>query len=353
MSNVKKVKAPKAPKVKKPGFFAWLKAAWNDNSITDPLVCKRTLQGIIFKVFGITLILGMCFAILYPILKLFPMVLSDVEDLGNPDVVWVPINYSIISFQAAIRLVFGNFSTMFLSLLYAAVTAFIQVVICAMAGYTIGRIKIPFKGLIFGLVVFQFVVPPQSLLISQYLNFKNFDILGIFQLTTGDTIDLINNPVTLYMLSLLGQGLKQSLFIYIFSSFFQGLPKELEEAALIDGCGFYKTYLKIALPNAVPSIMVVAVLSFIWNYGDTYYTGYFHPEGPYLAMKLNQQFAATNANTVVDAVSKWYDKPAASSFTYDAVKQAAVLIYLIPLLVIYFIVQKKLVENFAASGIVG
>ena len=346
-------KKVKAPKQKKPGLIAWFKNAWNDNSITDPLVCKRTLQSIVIKLFGITVILGMCFSILYPILKLFPMIFCDVEDLGNPDVVWVPIQYSLVSFKAAIKLVFGNFIIMFQSLLYAAVIAVIQVIICAMAGYTLGRVKIPFRGLIFGLVIFTFVVPPQSLLISQYLNFKNFDILGIFKLTTGDTIDLINNPITLYMLSLFGQGLKQSLFIYIFQSFFKGLPKELEEAALIDGCGFYKTYIKIALPNAVPSIMVVAVLSFIWNYGDTYYTGYFHPEGPYLAMKLSQTFAATNSNNVVDAVSKWYDKPAASSFTYDAVKQAAVLIYLIPLLIIYFIVQKRLVENFAASGIVG
>ncbi len=343
----------KQPKVKKQSFFAWVKEKWNDNSITDPLVCKRTLQSILIKVFGITLILGMCFSILYPILKLFPMVFCDVEDLGNPDVVWIPITYSIISFKAAIRMVFGNFLIMLQSLLYAAAIAFIQVVICAMAGYTIGRIKIPFKSFIFFLVIFTFVVPPQSLLISQYLTFKNFDILGLFTLTTGGTIDLINNPATLYILSFFGQGLKQSLFIYIFSSFFKGLPKELEEAALIDGCGFYKTYLKIALPNAVPSIMVVAVLSFIWNYGDTYYTGYFHPEGPYLAMKINQQFAATNSQTIVDSVATWYEVPAASTFTYDAVKQAAILLYLIPLLVIYFIVQKRLVENFAASGIVG
>ena len=168
----------KAAKAAKPNFFQWLKAAWNDNSITDPLVCKRTLQSIIFKFFGITVILGMCFSILYPILKLFPMIFCDVEDLGNPDVVWIPITYSLVSFKAAIRLVFGNFVIMFQSLLYAAVIAFIQVVICAMAGYTIGRIKIPFKGLIFGLVIFTFIVPPQSLLISQYLNFKNFDILG-------------------------------------------------------------------------------------------------------------------------------------------------------------------------------
>lgn len=349
----KKTQSMHPANAKKPGIFAWLKAAWNDNSITDPLVCKRTLQSLVVGIFGVTVILGMCFSILYPILKLFPMVLGDVEDLGNPDVVWIPLSYSLISFKAAIRLVFGNFLIMFQSLGYAAIIAFIQVIICAMAGYTIGRVKIPFKGLIFGLVIFTFIVPRQSLLISQYLNFKNFDILGIFKLTTGDTVDLINNPITLYMLSFFGMGLKQSLFIYIFSSFFKGLPKELEEAALIDGCGFYKTYIKIALPNAVPSIMVVAVLSFIWNYGDTYYTGYFHPDGPYLAMKLSQTFAATNSNNVVDAVSRWYDKPAASSFTYDAVKQAAILLYLIPLLIIYFIVQKRLVENFAASGIVG
>ena len=61
----KKTKAPKAPKAKKTGLFTWLKNAWNDNSITDPLVCKRTLQSIVFKFFGITVILGMCFAILY------------------------------------------------------------------------------------------------------------------------------------------------------------------------------------------------------------------------------------------------------------------------------------------------
>lgn len=345
-----KVKKAKKNKV---GFLGWVKEKWNDNSIADPLVAKRTAQGFIVKLFAITLILGMCFSILYPILKLFPMIFCDVEDLGNPDVVWVPIHYSIVSFKAAIRLVFGNFLTMFQSLLYAAVIAVIQVFICAMAGYTIGRVKIPFKNLVFFLVIFTFVVPPQSLLISQYLRFKNFDIFGIFKFFTGDTIDLINNPITLYMLSFFGQGLKQSLFIYIFSSFFQGLPKELEEAALIDGCGFYKTYFRIALPNALPSIMVVAVLSFIWNYGDTYYTGYFHPEGPYLAMKLNQTFAATNSNNIVSAVQTWYDAPAASSFAYDAVKQAAVLIYLIPLLIIYFIIQKRLVENFAAAGIVG
>ncbi|MDO4563079.1 MAG: carbohydrate ABC transporter permease [Clostridia bacterium] len=334
-------------------FLSAVKEKWNDNSIADPLYFKRSLQSVLFKIFAASLILGMCFSILYPLIKLFPMVFGNIEELGNPDVVWVPINYSLISFQAAIRLCYGKFVIVLQSLLYAAVTAGIQVMICAMAGYVLGRIKIPFRNLLFALVIFTFVVPPQSLLISQYLRFKQFDILGIFQLFTGGTVDLINNPATLYLLSLFGFGLKQSLFIFIFRQFFMGLPAELEEAALIDGCGFYKTYFKIALPNAVPSIMTVSILSFVWNYGDTYYTGYFHPEGPYIAMKLSQTFAATNSNNVITAVQTWYDAPAASSFAFDAVKQAAVLIYLVPLLIVYFLVQKKLVENFERSGIVG
>ncbi len=333
------------------GIGGWFKEKWNDHSITDPLHRTRYFQGLIVKIFAASLIIGMCFTILYPIIKLFPMVFNDVEELGNPDIVWVPKTFSIVSFKAAIRLVYGNFSVMLLSLLYAASIAVIQVFVSAMAGYVLGRIKVPGGTLIFFLVIVTFVVPQQSLLISQYLRFKNFDVLGLFTLFTGGTVDLINKPATLYLLALFGFGLKQSMFVYMFRQFFIDLPKELEEAALIDGCGFYKTYFKIALPNAVPTIMTVAILSFVWNYGDTYYTGYFYPDGPFVAVKLSQRFAQTQSDTIVTAVQTWFDAPAASSFAFDAVRQAAVLIFLIPLLIVYFCVQKKLVENMAQSGL--
>ena len=340
-------------KVKGPGLGGWLKEKWNDNSITDPLHRTRYIQNLIFKIFAVSLIIGMCFTILYPIIKLFPMVLNDVEDLGNPDIVWVPKTFSLVSFKAAIRLVYGNFAIIGWSLLYAAVTAVIQVFISAMAGYVLGRIKVPGGTIIFFLIIVTFVVPNQALLISQYLRFKNFDILGIFTALTGGPIDLINKPITPFLLSLFGFGLKQSMFIYLFRQFFIGLPKELEEAALIDGCGFYKTYFRIALPNATPTIMTVAILSFVWNYGDTYYTGYFYPDGPFAAVKLTQRFAESQSDTIVSAVQNWYNKPAASSFAFDAVKMAAVLIFLVPLLIVYFCVQKSLVENMEQSGLVG
>lgn len=314
---------------------------------------KETTKKILFWYAFISLIIGLGFAILYPLIKLIPTVLNSFEDLGNPDVVWIPKEFSFVSFEAAVRLVFGNGMPMVHSILYAVVIAIIQIFVCAIAGYSLGRVNFWGKNVVMFLVILSFVVPPQSLLISQYLSFKDFDILGIITAITGSSVDLINKPITLYLLAIFGFGVKQSMFVFVFRQFFRGLPKELEEASLIDGCGFYQTYFRICLPNAIPAIMTVGILSFVWNYGDTYYTGFFHPDGPYLSIKLAQTFSSANVDNILFAIQTWYSVPTANVFAFDAVKQAAAFIYLLPLLIIYFAIQKRLVENFEQSGIVG
>ncbi len=314
---------------------------------------KLKAEKLIYWVFFYSLIIGLCFAILYPIFKLIPMVFNNLEDLGNPDIIWVPRQFSILSFKAAVRLVYKNGMPMVYSLGYALIIALIQVFMSAMAGYSLGRVDFRGRKIIFFLVILTFVVPSQSLLISQYLRFKNFDIFGLITLINGGTIDLINRQGILYILALLGFGVKQSLFIFIYKQFFEGLPNELEEAAFIDGCGFYKTYFRIALPNSIPATITVAILSFVWNYADTYYTGYFHPDGQYLSVILTNVFRPANMQTILRSLDVWYDVAAANALSFDAVKQAAGIIYMIPLLIIYFIIQKRMIENFERSGIVG
>ncbi|MEK3884749.1 carbohydrate ABC transporter permease [Paenibacillus sp. PL2-23] len=314
---------------------------------------KETMRKLVFGYFFYSLVIGLGFAILYPLIKLVPFVFNHLEDLGNPDVIWIPLELSVDSFRAASRLVFGNGIPMLQSVAYAAVIAMIQIFMCAVAGYSLGRVDFWGRSLVMFLVIVTFVVPPQSLLISQYLSFKHFDVFGLFSALGGGTIDLINQPYTLYVIALLGFGVKQSMFVFIFRQFFKGLPKELEEAAYIDGCGFYKTFFRIGLPNALPAIMTVGILAFVWNYGDTYYTGYFHPDGPYLSLKLMTTFAPANVNNILYAVRTWYDAPGATTFAFDAVKQAAALIFLLPLLILYFFAQKRIVENLEQSGIVG
>ena len=278
---------------------------------------------------------------------------SNVEDLGNPNVIWLPETFSIVSFKAAARMILPNgLLTMGQSLWYAVAVTFIQLFISAMTGYTMARVKYRFGGLLYLMVALSFLVPRQSLLLAQYIYFNHFDALGILRIF-GTEINLINKPATLYLMALLGFGVNQSLFILIFSQFFKNIPKELEEAALIDGCGFYKCYFRIMIPNAIPAICTVAMLAFVWNYGDTYYTRYFDPNGPYVASKLAQTFIDANRVTILTRVRSWYSAPLATDLAFDAIKQAGALIFLIPLLAVYLFAQRWLVENLENSGLVG
>lgn len=326
----------------------------NDPALALYLFKNRTKQNIV-RLFTMILIMGLCFTIIYPILSLVPVVFSSIDELGNPNVIWLPLKSSVISFRAAIRFTLPQGAlTMVKSVLYSAGIMALQVFFSAMTGYALARIEFPGRKIVFGMVILAFLLPRQSLLLAQYIYFTHFDVLGIMDLfTKAGEINLINNPIVLVLLAIFGFGVSQSLFIFLFSQFFKNIPKELEEAALIDGCGFYRTYFKIMVPNAVPIISTVAILSFVWNYGDTYYTNYFNPNGTYLSTILSSTFNSANKEYIMRAVQTWYEIPLVPDMAFDAVKQAAVLIYLIPLLIVYLVGQRKLVENMENAGITG
>ncbi len=269
--------------------------------------------------------------------------------------IWIPQEFSTVSFKMATRLVMPQgIMSMLKSVLYAAFIMVLQVFFSAMVGYSLARVKFWGRGVVFGMVILVFLLPRQSLLLAQYISFVHFDVLGIMDLfTAAGEINLINNPIVLVLLAVFGFGVNQSLFIFLFSQFFKNIPKELEEASLIDGCGFYKTYFRIMLPNAIPIISTVGILSFVWNYGDTYYTNYFNPNGEYMSTLLSSTFVSANKEFILNALTNWYDVPVTSDMAFDAVKQAGVLIFLIPLLIVYLIGQRRLVENMENSGLVG
>ena len=324
-------------------------------------LAKKQVSNFSFNLISIILILGLCFVILYPFLQLVPTVLSALEDLGNPNVIWIPEEWSTLSFTAAARMTMGEgVMTMAKSIGFALVLMVVQVFVSAMTGYTMARVKYKWLSpLMFMMVILVFLTPRQSLLLAQYIYFSNFDAMGVMRIlhniwpSIPDETILIGNPSALYIMAALGNGVNQSLMILIFSQFFKNIPKELEEAALIDGCGFYRTYFKIMVPNAIPAIVIVAILSFVWNYGDTYYTRYFDPDGAHLASKLATTFIDANKFILLDRVRAWYGVPVTTDMTFDTLKQAGVLIFLAPLVLLYLFAQRWLVENLENSGLVG
>ena len=172
---------------------------------------------------------------------------------------------------------------------------------------------------------------------------------------TGNAVNLLGKPIVLYILDFCGMGLKAGLYIYIFRQFFRGLPYSLEEAAYVDGSGFIRTLFTIALPNAMPGIITVTVLSFVWNWNDTFYTNRFVGTDTNLMVRLNKVSAAMD--NMLQAIGGQI--PESYYFDYtDPLYQASVLssaslLVILPLLVLYSFIQKRFVESASSSGLGG
>ena len=145
--------------------------------------------------------------------------------------------------------------------------------------------------------------------------------------------------------ALFANGLKSGLFIFVYRQFFRGVPKELEEAAYIDGCGSVKTFVKIIVPNAIPAFVTVLLLSLVWYYNDYYTIPLFLPKTEVLSTALSDMF--TNMTTVGGLYS------GVDSILIYPIWRAGIILYILPLLIIFLLFQKKFTESIARSGIVG
>lgn len=148
---------------------------------------------------------------------------------------------------------------------------------CSMAGYAIGRYHLKANKLLIVMAVLTFLVPMQTYIIPLFFRMKYFDFFGIGSLIglfTGNplTINLTNTEVPYYLLNALGSGLRSGIFILLFTQIFRGLPKELEDAARIDGAGEFRIFARIMVPNAASAFLVEVIMCVVWNWND-----YFSP----------------------------------------------------------------------------
>ena len=176
-----------------------------------------------------------------------------------------------------------------------------------------------------------------------YVTFRNFDPLGVVSLITGAPINLMGTTWPVYIMTALGCGLRSGLFIYIFNQFFRGLPREIEEAAFVDGAGTWYTYLRIMLVNAMPAVITVSVFSLVWQYNDTFYGRLFQISNNVL---LSKRIASLQVN--VKTLDKVMDPSIQQLYV-----SAGIVLLMLPMVILYLLLQKKFVESVERSGIVG
>ena len=293
----------------------------------------------------LVLIAGLSFVILYPIIQKISTAIKAKTDLYSPIVVWIPEHYSFENVMNAISIM-DYWKTLLNTFTLSATTTILTAISCALAGYAFARLKFKGSNLLFAGVILTIMVPPTTILIPMYLNLKDFSLMGLIPLITGKSVNLLNSYWPFILTSITANSLKAGLYIFIFRQFFRGIPREVEEAAYMDGAGVGQTFLRIMLPNAIPSIITVLLFSFVWQWNDSFFTT------TYLTSShvMSTQLSSLPYNL---AIFLGNDASAKDPFYLSMVQDTGILLAILPLIIMYLFVQRYFVESIERTGLVG
>lgn len=288
------------------------------------------------------ILLGVCYVILSPVIGIVVNSISSDRDAYNPMVYILPQFPTLERYKLVMERM-DYFPTMARDLLYTVSLMVLQIFVCSMVGYGFARFNFPLKKLLFGCVVVMIVIPSHTIMLPLYMTFKDFDPFGLCTLLTGHSLNLMGSTVPMYIMTIFGCGLRSGLYIYIFNQFFRGLPKEIEEAAFVDGAGVWYTYFRIMLVNAMPSVITVAVFSLVWQFNDTFFSKLFLiSEDVVISSKISSlQATIANQDQILDTTIQ------------ELYLDAGIVLVILPIVLIYILLQRYFIEGVERSGIVG
>lgn len=324
----------------------------NDGTIVNLSMRKKVAEKgakIVFSIFRALFLISVSYIILFPLIYMVSNAFKPNEQIIDPSVIWFPKSLTLDNFAiAATAMNYGK--SIFSTLKIGVISALIQVFTCATAAYGFARFKFRGREFMFALVILTIILPQQSILVPLYANFANLDIFyilaGLRRIFTGiPKINLINSYLTFYLPALLGVGVRSGFFIFIYRQFFKGLPKELEEAAWIDGAGPVKTFIRIVLPTAGVAVITVLIFSFIWYWNEYMLSSLFFDQNQPLAVALTQIRAGLRMTTGQFSNT--------SPSLIRNLLMAGSLIFIAPVLIMYLFVQKLFIQSIERVGIVG
>lgn len=219
-------------------------------------------------------------------------------------------------YEATTRWDYGKYA--FNSAFLATMSAILTVTTSSLVGFGFARIEAPGRGRLFGIVVALLMVPNIVYVIPQFVVYARLNLVGTWW------------PWVL-------GGLAASPFhIFLFRQFFMNFPKELEEAAEVDGCSLFRIYWQIFLPNAKAALAVSFILVWVWVWGD-WFTPliYLNNENTTLAVQLTRGYVDPSGNPLI------------------TLSMAGSVLYILPPIIMFFLGQKQILEGVVTSGLKG
>lgn len=270
------------------------------------------------------------FVYLYPFLFMIAKSFMSIEDLLDPKITWIPGGITLENYAEAINLL-KYFDAFVNTLITSVIPAIFQTVSCAVIAFGLSRFKMKLKPLWLILIVISFIIPTHVLTVPRYMLY--------------DTYGMVDTVLPAYIPALFGQGLKSSIFILVFFQGFNSMPMSIEEAADIDGCGKYKFFTAVALPNAKSPIVLTFLFSLVWYWNELeQFNLFFGSKITTLTMALDR-FSSTFYWT--------YTFNGSSEQFTSGLSMAGTALLLLPIVILFICLQKQFVTSIENSGITG
>ena len=278
---------------------------------------KRAVKAVIYHILVFAVGLGMIYPLIWMVMSSFKPTNTIFQTAGS----LIPETFTFENYINGWKgFAKVTFATFFKNSLFISVVATIGTVISsAIVAYGFARFKFKGKKLLFSAMLLSMMLPAQVLMIPQYLWYQKLNWVGSYM------------PLIVpYFFAI------QGFFVYLISNFISGIPRDLDEAAKIDGCSYVSIFTKIILPLIKPALVTAGIFSFMWRWDD------------FLSALL---YVNKSAKYPVSLALKLFCDPGSSS-DYGAMFAMASL-SILPSVLIFIFFQRYLVEGISTSGLKG
>jgi multiple sugar transport system permease protein len=264
-------------------------------------------------------VLALALCMIYPLVWMISSSFKPQDSIfGNNGLfssVWTLDNY--IDGWNALEYPFSTYMLNSLTICAGAIIG--NILSCSLAAYAFARLRFRFKPLWFALLQGTILLPHNVLIVPQYILFNN--------------LGWVNSYLPMIVPKFLATD---AFFVFLLTQFMRNIPTELDDAARIDGCGYFGFYWRMVLPLSIPALATTAIFTFIWTWGD-FFTQLIY---------LNDQ----ELYTVPIALRTFLDNTGASA--YGQLFSMS-LVSLLPVFIFFLIFQKLLIEGVATTGLKG
>jgi multiple sugar transport system permease protein len=276
----------------------------------------RRLGAIVSNVFIIALGVGM----LYPVAWLISASFKEGNEIFTNPGLW-PQRFTLQNYPQGWKGIgIVGFGTFFAnSFIISALCVLANAVFCSLTAYAFGRLRFQGRNLWFALMMVTLMLPSHVTTIPRYIIFRSFGWMDTFL------------PIVVPKLFA-----TDAFFIFLLVQFIRGIPKEMDESAVIDGCGKFGIYARIIMPLALPSLITTVLFTFLWTWDD-----FFNQ-----LLYLN----SPTKYTVPMGLRLFIDSSGLSSW---GPMFAMSVLSLVPCFILFFSLQKYFVQGIATTGIKG